>query len=85
MLTTAIYDQMHHKNSYLMTKPQIKKLAENKVIQLGLFDQVNLVEFESSDYPLERLIACRNPLIAEKNKQQREELPQVAEKAILFG
>jgi transposase len=65
-----------------LTKPQIKKLAENKVIQLGLFEQVNLVEFESEDYPLERLIACRNPLIAEKNKQQREELLRAAEKGL---
>ena len=39
------------------------------MIQLGLFDQVNLVEFESEDYPDERLIACRNPLIAQKNQQ----------------
>ncbi len=48
------------------------KLAEVEAIQLGLFDQVNLVEFESEDYPDERLIACRNPLIAQKNQQQRE-------------
>ena len=34
-----------------LTKPQIRKLAEVKVIQLGLFDELNLVEFESEDYP----------------------------------
>ncbi|MFM6404113.1 MAG: tail length tape measure protein, partial [Microcystis sp.] len=33
-----------------LTKPQIRKLAEVEVIQLGLFEQVNLVEFESEDY-----------------------------------
>ena len=65
-----------------LTKPQIRKLAEVEVIQLGLFDQVNLVEFESEDYPDERLIACRNPLIAQKNQQQREALLEAVEKEI---
>ena len=65
-----------------LTKPQIRKLAEVEVIQLGLFDQVNLVEFESEDYPDERLIACRNPFIAEKNKQQREALLEAVEKEL---
>jgi len=57
-----------------LTKPQIRKLAEVEVIQLGLFEQVNLVEFESEDYPSERLIACQNPLIAQKNQKQTEAL-----------
>ncbi|BCU12607.1 transposase [Microcystis aeruginosa] len=65
-----------------LTKPQIRKLAEVEVIQLGLFEQVNLVEFESEDYPDERLIACRNPFIAEKNKQQREALLEATEKEL---
>jgi len=58
------------------------KLAEVEAIQLGLFDQVNLVEFESEDYPDERLIACRNPLIAQKNQQQREALLEATEKEL---
>jgi hypothetical protein len=58
------------------------KLAEVEAIQLGLFDQVNLVEFESEDYPDERLIACRNPLIAQKNQQQREALLEASEKEL---
>ncbi|OPF17377.1 tail length tape measure protein [Microcystis aeruginosa KW] len=65
-----------------LTKPQIRKLAEVEVIQLGLFEQVNLVEFESEDYPDERLIACRNPLIAQKNQQQREALLEAVEKEL---
>ncbi len=44
------------------------------VIQLVLFARVNLVEFESEDYPSEKLIACQNPLIAEKNQKQTEAL-----------
>ena len=65
-----------------LTKPQIRKLAEVEVIQLGLFEQVNLVEFESEDYPGERLIACRNPLIAQKNQRQREALLEAVEKEL---
>jgi len=65
-----------------LTKPQIRKLAEVEVIKLGLFEQVNLVEFESEDYPDERLIACRNPLIAQKNQQQREALLEATEKEL---
>ena len=65
-----------------LTKPQIRKLAEVEAIQLGLFDELNLVEFESEDYPEERLIACRNPLIAEKNQTQREAILQLVEKEL---
>ncbi len=52
------------------------------MIQLGLFEQVNLVEFESEDYPDQRLIACRNPFIAQKNQQQREALLEAADKEL---
>ncbi len=65
-----------------LTKAQIKKLAEVKAVQIGLFDEVNLVEISHEDYPLERLIACKNPLIATKNHQQREGLLLAAEKEL---
>ena len=62
-----------------LTKASIRKSAEVEAIQLGLFDELNLVDMTSEDYPNERLIACRNPLIAQKNQKQREELLQIAE------
>jgi transposase len=65
-----------------LTKTQIRKLAEVDSIQLGLFDEKNVVELESADYPEERLIACRNPLVAEKNGKVREELLQATEKEL---
>ncbi len=65
-----------------LTKSQIRKLAEVDSIQLGLFDEKNVVELESADYPEERLIACRNPLVAEKNGKVREELLQATEKEL---
>ncbi len=65
-----------------LTKSQIRKLAEVDSIQLGLFDEKNVVELESADYPEERLIACRNPLVAEKNGKVREDLLQATEKEL---
>ena len=65
-----------------LTKNQIRKLTEVDYIQLGLFDERNVIEIESPDYPGERLIACRNPLIAQKNALVREELLLSTEKEL---
>ncbi len=65
-----------------LTKSLIRKLAEVDQIQLGLFDERDVIEIESTDYPGERLIACRNPLIAHKNAQVREELLLATEKEL---
>ncbi len=69
--------------SFDIVSPERKASHDAQVIQLGLFDQVNLVEFESEDYPDERLIACRNPFIAQKNQLQREALLEAVEKELL--
>jgi len=42
----------------------IRVLVEQGQLQLGLFDEVNLLELNSPDYPGERLVACRNPELA---------------------
>jgi len=42
----------------------IRKLVGDKTIQMGLFDERNLAEFEHLDFPGERLIVCRNPELA---------------------
>lgn len=52
------------------------------MIQLGLFDEKDLVELESADYPGERLIACRNPLVAASNQAKREALLAETEKEL---
>ena len=54
--------------------PQIKQLVEQEYLQLSLFDQQDLAEIQSPDYPGERLIACRNPLLAAERARKREEL-----------
>ena len=52
----------------------IRELVNQGDLQLSLFDQQNLAEISSQNYPGERLIACYNPLMAEQRKRKREEL-----------
>ena len=52
----------------------IRALVEHGHLQLGLFDERNLVELISPDYPGERLVACRNPELAKLRARKREEL-----------
>ena len=54
--------------------PQIQQLAGDGNLQLSLLDQQDLAEIQHPAYPGERLIACRNPLLADERKRQREEL-----------
>jgi transposase len=57
-------------------------LLEAKALQLSLFDEQDLAEIESPDYPGERLMACRNPLLADERARKREELLQATEKEL---
>jgi hypothetical protein len=59
--------------------PQIGKLVKDGALQLSLFDQHNLAEIASQDYPGERLIVCRNPLVAADRARKRGELLQATE------
>ncbi len=52
----------------------IRALVEQGHLQLGLFDQRNLVELSSPDYPGERLVACRNPELTKQRAHKREAL-----------
>jgi hypothetical protein len=52
----------------------IRVLLEQGHLQLGLFDERNLVEVSSPDYPGERLVACRNPELAKLRAHKREAL-----------
>jgi hypothetical protein len=63
--------------------PQIAALVKDDgPLQLSLFDQSDLAEFSHPDYPDERLIACRNPLLAEERKRKRSELLGATEEAL---
>ena len=60
----------------------IKKLVDQQAIQLSLFDERDLAEVTSSDYPGERLVVCRNPLLADERARKRKELLKAAEKKL---
>jgi hypothetical protein len=63
--------------------PAIAKLAAEKgPLQLSIFDQANLAEISHPDYPGERLIACRNPALAEQRSRKRGELLDATEAAL---
>jgi hypothetical protein len=63
--------------------PAVKKLmADDGPLQLSLFDQQDLAEITSEDFPGERLIACRNPVLAEQRARKREDLLQATEKLL---
>jgi hypothetical protein len=60
--------------------PQVKRLARRRVLQPSLFDEHNLAELEDPDeYPGERLVVCRNPLVAEERARKRQALLEATE------
>jgi hypothetical protein len=54
--------------------PAIQELRDQGAIQLGLFDTQDLAEITSEEYPGERLVVCRNPLLAAERARKRMEL-----------
>ena len=59
--------------------PAVRSLVESGAVQLSLFDEKDLVEIRSDAYPGERLMVCRNPLLAEERARKRDELLQATE------
>jgi hypothetical protein len=63
--------------------PAIRKLMEDDgPLQLSLFDEQDLAEITSGDFPGERLIACRNPALAGERARKREALLAATEKLL---
>jgi transposase len=61
--------------------PQVRKLVKEGCLQLSVFDQLNLAEIACEKlYPGQRLIVCRNPLVAEDRARTRRELLAGTEK-----
>jgi hypothetical protein len=64
--------------------PQMAALAQEKgPFQPSLFDERNLLEMTSDAFPGERLIVCRNPLLAEERSRKREALLQATEAELM--
>jgi hypothetical protein len=79
MITTARITALRENTNLgwltALRAPAIAKLAaDNQPLQLSLFDQQDMAEITHPDYPGERLIACRNPLLAEQRAHKRGDL-----------
>ena len=61
---------------------QIRKLIGSGELQLSLFDQTNLAEITSTEFPGERLVVCRNPYLAAERARKREDLLQATEREL---
>lgn len=59
--------------------PAIRQLAQAGRLQFSLFDTRDMAEISSPDYPGERLVVCRNPLLAEERRRKRDELLALTE------
>ncbi len=62
--------------------PSIQQLVASGSLQMGLFDEKDLAEISDPAYPGERLIACKNPILAEERARKREDLLKATEKEL---
>ncbi len=61
---------------------QIRTLVKEGALQLSLFDERNLAEIQSAEFPGERLIVCRNPHLAAERTRKREDLLSSTEREL---
>ena len=62
--------------------PQIQKLVRAGDLQLSVFDTQDLAEITSQHFPGERLMVCKNPLLASERARKREELLTATEREL---
>ena len=78
MLTQARIDTLRERPGLgwlsALRSEAIRTLIEQGQIERSLFDEVNLAEIHSPDFPGERLVACYNPILAERRRRKRDEL-----------
>jgi transposase len=78
MLTQARIDELknHPGMGWIsaLRSGSIRELVDQGHLDRSLFDQQNLAEIRSPEFPGERLMACYNPLLAEQRRRKREEL-----------
>jgi hypothetical protein len=85
MVTKANIELLKEQGASFITAlkaPQVAKLVKEGALQLSLFDEANLAEISSADYPGERLVVCRNPLVAGERARKREELLAATERGL---
>jgi len=83
MLTSARIERLRELGGIgwvsCLRAPAIQGLVEAGDLQLSLFDERNLVEIRSPEFPGERLVVCRNPVLAADRARTRDELLAVTE------
>ena len=65
-----------------LRSPAIQQLVEAGALDLAHLAETDLLEFTAPAYPGERLIACRNPLLADERSRKREALLQATEREL---
>ena len=84
MISNTAIDQMRAADGIgwitALKSGSIRALVEQGPLQLDLFDERNLLELASPDYPGERLVACRNPQLARLRTHKREQLLAATER-----
>jgi transposase len=84
MLTQAQINQLRERPGLgwlsALRPEAIRKLIEKGRLERSLFDERNLAEITSPDFPKERLVACFNPLLEDRRRRKRESLLAATEK-----
>ncbi len=83
MITSARVEALRGKGGVdwvtALRATEIKALVASGTIQPTLFDEVNLCEISHPDYEGERLVACRNPFLAQERARKRDDLLKATE------
>jgi hypothetical protein len=86
MLTSARIERLREVGGIgwvsCLRAPAIRALVEAGDLQLSLFDETNLAEIRSAEFPAERLVVCRNPVLAAERARKREALLAETEAAL---
>jgi hypothetical protein len=86
MLTSARIERLREVGGIgwvsCLRAPAIRGLVEAGDLQLSLFDERNLAEITSPQFPGERLVVCRNPVLAAERARKREALLAATEAAL---
>jgi hypothetical protein len=84
MLTQAQIDRLKQQQGVewisCLRSSSIRELVNKGAVQPSLFDEQNLAEIVSPDFPGERLVACFNPFLADERKRKRDELLAMTER-----
>jgi Transposase DDE domain len=84
MLTQAQIDRLKQQQGVewisCLRSSSIRELVNKGAVQPSLFDEQNLAEIVSPDFPGERLVACFNPFLADERKRKRAELLAMTER-----